>query len=222
MKFKTCLTTMAASFVVGNAAMGQPKDGELEGGTRATIEIAEVRDGEVLLRFVGDAATSPVLWASSDLRTWEKIDSAAKTESGEFLAVDVAALGGASARFYRAGYLTDVEDSALGNEIMVGGIGEVVEQDSRSVDDGVVQTFSWMQTSSPITAEDTGSGNQNRAKDEPDAPCVEVSDSTDTTSGNDEPGVLHGVISSSNKSRVHFAKACSKVKVEGRPAVRFP
>jgi hypothetical protein len=45
------------------------------------------------------------------------------------------------------------------------------------------------------------------------AELFEVSDSTDTTSGNGEPGALHGLTSSSNKGREHFAKACSKVKV---------
>jgi RNA polymerase sigma factor (TIGR02999 family) len=54
------------------------------------------------------------------------------------------------------------------------------------------------------------------------AELFEVSDSTDTTSGNGEPGALHGLTSSSNKGREYFAKACSKVKVEGKPLIRFP
>ena len=71
-------------------------------------------------------------------------------------------------------------------------------------------------------AEDTGRGNQNRAKGEPDVPCVEVSDSTGTTLGNDEPGVLRGVISSSNKGGVRSVTTCPKFKAEGRAVVRFP
>lgn len=220
MKLKTCLTTVIASCVVGNVAIGHPNDGELEDGSRATIEIAQVREGEVLLRFFGDTATSPMVWASSDLRTWEKIGSATETESGEFLAVDVAAPGGASVRFYRAGYLTDAEDATSENEERVGEIREVVEPDSRSVDDGVIQTFSWTQMSSPITIANTGyldgSGTSNRAQGEPDAPCVELPDPPD------DPGVVQGLTSSSNKGGVRFISACFKVKVEGKPVMRIP
>ena len=222
MKFKTCLTTVIASYVVGNVAIGKPIDGELEDESRATIEIAEVRNGNVLLRFIGDTARPPVVWASSDLRTWEKIGVTVETASGGFLAVDGAARGGAGVRFYRAGYEKADEDAGSTNIGTLGEISELREQDNRSVDDGVLQTFSWMHTNGPIAADVDGSGPQNRAQSEPEVPCVEVSDSTDTTSGNDDPGVVHGLVSSKTHGHAHFAKACFKVKIEGKPRVLLP
>lgn len=222
MKFRTCLTTVIASYVVGNVAIGKPIDGELEDESRAAIEIAEVRNGKVLLRFIGDTARPPVVWASSDLRTWEKIGSAVETTSGEFLAVDGAAVVGAGARFYRAGYEGAVEDTRSTSIGTLEEISEASEQDNRTVDDGVIRTFSWTQTSGPITDDVGGSGAQSRAQGEPDVPCVEVSDSTNTTSGNDVSGAVHGVVSSKTHGHVHFVKACSEVKTEGKPRVLLP